>query len=79
MVRLRRLFGSLPVVQPASDTWQRTRARRGKKPRSASGAPPAHRRLLNFTVVVTMSQLTGLVAFFFFLVRHAAWSRVLKR
>lgn len=66
MARLRRLFGTLPVVQPASDTWQRTRPRR----KNPGVPPPARRRLLHSSVLVTMSQFAGLGGFvssFFFL------------
>lgn len=62
---MRRLFGSLPVARPASDTWQWT-SRRRKNPGVPRRLLGARRRLLNLTVLVTMSQFTGRGGFFLF-------------
>lgn len=62
---MRRLFGSLPVARPASDTWQRT-SRRRKNPGVPRRLLGARRRLRNLTVLVTMSQFTGRGGFFLF-------------
>lgn len=64
-VRLRRLFGSLPVARPASDTWQQT-SRQRKNPGVPRRLLGARRRLLNLTILVTMSQFTGRRGFFLF-------------